>query len=159
MQYGDEHGPLDRKPEGAVLQEIVEDRVDPQPLPDLAEQHRPADPLRRNGERAVGVLVERGDQQHLVGEPGARGDEGSERAGGDQFIGAAEIGDHPLTHRGAFAPVLDDLHVAALAGRLEAEEHGRSQSSTTESKLQPKIKCKNHADVALHFARAARCQQ
>jgi hypothetical protein len=36
-------------------------------------------------------------------------------AGGDQFVGAAEIGDHPLAHRRAVALVFDDLHVAALA--------------------------------------------
>ena len=44
-----------------------------------------------------------------------RDDERSERAGGRQFVGAAEIGDDPLAHGGAFALVLDDLHVAARA--------------------------------------------
>jgi hypothetical protein len=126
VQRSDEHGALDRKLERAILQKIVEHRADPQSLPDPAEQHRPADPLRRHRQRAVGVLVERGDEQHLVGKLGARGDEGSERAGGGQFVGAAQIGDHSLAYGGAVAPVLDDLHIAALAGRLEAEEHGRS---------------------------------
>ena len=125
-QRGDEHGALDRKPERAILEQIVEDRAGPQPLPDPTEQHRPADPLRGHRQRAVRVLVERGDEQHLVGELGARGDEGSKRAGAGQFVGAAEIGDHPLADGGAVALVLDDLHVTALAGGLEAEEHGRS---------------------------------
>ncbi len=124
MQRGDEHGPLDRKPEPARLQQIGQDVGDAEPLPDPAEQHRSADPLRRNRQRAFGVLVERINQQHLIGELGPRGDEGSERAGGGQFVGAAEIGDHPLAHRRAVAFVLDDLDVAALAGLLEAEEHG-----------------------------------
>ena len=41
-------------------------------------------------------------------------------------------------------PVLDDLHLTALAGLLEAEEHGAlTQPSTTESDSPPKIKRKN----------------
>ena len=71
-------------------------------------------------------MIERADEQHLVGELGARGDEGSERTGGGQFVGAAEIGDDFLAHSGAVSLVLDDLHVAAFAGLLEAEEHGPS---------------------------------
>ena len=66
------------------------------------------------------------DQQHLIGELGPRGDQRGERAGGRQFVGAAEIGDHPLADRRAVAFVLDDLDVAALAGLLEAEKHGPS---------------------------------
>jgi hypothetical protein len=126
MQRGDKHGALDRKLERAILQQIVENRANPLPLPDSVEQHRPADPLRRNRQRPFGALIERADQQDLVGEPGPRGDERGERAGGGQFVGAAEIGDHSLADGGAVAPVLDDLDVTALAGRLEAEEHGRS---------------------------------
>ncbi len=155
MQRGDEYGTLDRELERAILQEIVEDSADPQPLPDFAEQRRAADPLRRRRQRAVRVLVERGDEQHLVGELGARGEERSERAGSGQFVGAAEVGDHPLADGGAVALVLDDLHVAALAGGLEAEEHGRSRSSTTESESLPEIKPKNDPDAALHFEKIA----
>src|SRR5208337_638371 len=126
MQSGDEHGALDRKLEPALLQQTIEDRANPQPLPDPPEQQGSADPLGGDRQRAFGVLVERMNQQHLIGELGARGDERSERAGGGQLVGAAEIGDHLLADSGAVAPVLDDLHVAALAGLLEAEEHGRS---------------------------------
>src|SRR5271165_5570241 len=36
----------------------------------------------------------------------------SERAGGGQLVGAAEIGDHTLAHGRAVARVLDDLHVS-----------------------------------------------
>src|SRR5208337_929796 len=125
MQRGDEHGALDRKLERALVQQIIEDRANPQPIPDPAEQQGSADPSGGDRQRAF-VLVERMDQQHLIGELGARGDERSERAGGGQLVGAAEIGDHLLADSGAVAPVLDDLHVAALAGLLEAEEHGRS---------------------------------
>jgi hypothetical protein len=132
MQGGDEDGALDRELEPALLHQIIEDRGNPQPLPDSAEQQRSADPLGGDRQRALGILVERIDE-HLIGELCARGDERRERAGGGQLVGAAEIGDHPLAHGGAVARVLDDLHVAALAGLLEAEEHGPSLSSTTES--------------------------
>ncbi len=126
MQRCDKHGAFNRKLEPALLQQIIEDPANPQPLPDSVEQHRPADPLGGDRERAFAILVERVDQQQLIGELCARGDERSQPAGGGQFVGAAEIGDHPLAHRRAVALVLDDLHAAALAGGLEAEEHGRS---------------------------------
>ena len=153
VQGGDEDGALDRELEPALLHQIIEDRANPQPLPDSAEQQRSADPLGGDRQRALGILVERIDQQHLIGELGARGKERSERAGGGQLVGAAEIGDHPLAHGRAVAPVLDDLHVAAPAGPLEAEEHGPSLSSTTKSNSPPNIKRKYCANVALHFGK------
>src|SRR5271166_2807108 len=131
MQRGDEHDALDRKLERALLQQMGQDVGDVEPLPNPAEQHRAADPL------------------------GRRSDERGERARGAQFVGTAEIGDHPLADGGAVARVLDDLHVAALAGSLEAEEHGPSLSSTTESDSSPNIKRKNCANVALHFEKPA----
>ena len=142
MQRGDEHGALDRKLERALLQQMGQDVGDAEPLPDPAEQHRPTDPLRRNRQRAFGVLVERVDEQHLIGELGPRSDERGKRAGGGQLVGAADIGDHPLADGGAVALVLDDLHVAAFAGLLEAEEHGPSLSSTTESNSYPESSAK-----------------
>src|SRR5271169_5156456 len=44
MQRGDEHGALDRKLERALVQQIIEDRANPQPIPDPAEQQGSADP-------------------------------------------------------------------------------------------------------------------
>ena len=126
VQRGDEHGALDRKPEPALLQQIIENHADPQSLPDSAKQHRPADPLRRNRQCRSSVLVERADEQHLIGELCARSDQRGECSGGGQFIGAAEIGDDLLADGCSIALVLDDLHVAALAGLLQAEEHGGS---------------------------------
>ena len=155
MQGGDEDGALDRKLECALLQQADQDVGDADPLPDSAKQQGSADPLGRDRQRALGILVERIDQQHLIGELGARGDERSERAGGGQLVGAAEIGDHPLAHGRAVARVLDDLHIAALAGLLEAEEHGPSLSSTTESNSKSNIKRKNCANVALQFEKTA----
>ena len=101
MQRRDEHGPLDRKLERALLEQVGQHGVDPEPLPDPAKQQRPADPLRRNRQRAFGVLVERVDEQHLIGELGPRSDERGERAGGGRLVGAADIGDHSLADSGA----------------------------------------------------------
>ena len=50
----------------------------------------------------------------------------------DHPLGSFQVG-IGVAHGRAVARVLDDLHVAALAGPLEAEEHGPSLSSTTES--------------------------
>src|SRR6202022_2019845 len=155
MQGGDEDGALDRKLECALLQQADQDVGDAEPLPDSAKQQGSADPLGGDRQRALGIFVERIDQQHLIGELGARGNERSERAGGGQLVGAAEIGDHPLAPGAPAPPVLDNLHVAALAGPLEAEEHGPSLSSTTESDSKPNIKRKNRANVALHFEKTA----
>jgi IS66 C-terminal element len=42
-QRGDEHGALDRKLERALVQQIIEDRANFQPIPDPAEQQVSAD--------------------------------------------------------------------------------------------------------------------
>jgi hypothetical protein len=80
--------------------------------------------LARDRQRTLGVLVERVDEQDLIGELGARGKKRGKRAGGGQVVGAAEIGDDGLALARAFAFVLDDLDVAAVARLLETEEHG-----------------------------------
>ena len=58
MQRGDEHGALDRKLNARSFSK-GQDIGDAEPLPDPTEQHRPTDPLRRNRQRAFGVLVQR----------------------------------------------------------------------------------------------------
>ncbi len=124
MQRGDEHGALDGKLEAAVGQQIGENLGNAEPRPDPAEQQRSAQALGRRGQDAALVLIEGGDQHHLVGELGPRGEQRGERAGGFELVGAAERGDDTLAHGALDALVLDDLHVSAFAGLLEAEEHG-----------------------------------
>src|SRR5208283_1347717 len=124
MQRRNEHGALNGKLEGAVSEQIAENLRDAQPLPDFAKQQRAAEALGRGRHRAALVLIEGGDQHHLVGELGARGEQRGERAGGFELVGAAERGDDTLAHGALDALVLDDLHVSAFAGLLEAEEHG-----------------------------------
>ena len=62
MQRGDEDGALDRELEGALLQQVGQDVGDAEPFPNPAEQLWPADPLGRNRQRPVDVLVERMDE-------------------------------------------------------------------------------------------------
>ena len=124
MQGGDEHGALHREFEGAVLQQITQNIGDAESFPYLAEQQWPADALRRDRQRPVGVFVQRVDEKHLIGELGSRGEQRSQCAGGGEFVGAAEIGDDGLAHGAVDAFVLNDLNVAPFAGLFEAEEHG-----------------------------------
>ena len=124
MQGGDEDGALHRKFEGAILQQIAQNIGDAEPVPYFAEQQRSADALGRDRQRPVGVFVERVDEKHLIGELGSRGKQRGQCAGGDEFVGAAEIGDDGLAHGTIDALVLDDLNIGAFAGLLDAEEHG-----------------------------------
>ena len=65
-------GALDGKAELARRQQAIQHFGDPEPLPQPAEQQRTADPLGIERQAAV-ILIERLQQQHLVGELGARG--------------------------------------------------------------------------------------
>jgi len=58
MQRGDEHGALDGELETPVGEQLAENPGNAEPLPDFAEQQRPADAHRRGGQRATLVLVE-----------------------------------------------------------------------------------------------------
>ena len=127
MQRGDEDSALDRKFECTMLQQLLEHRGDAEPVPDAAEQQRSADALGRNRQRSVGVLVERADEQHLVSELGAGRKQRGKCAGRDEIVGAPEIGDDGLAHGTINALVLDHLDISAIAGLLDAEEHGASE--------------------------------
>ena len=84
MQRGDEHGALDRKLECALFQQIIEHRANPKPIPIRPNSKGP--PIRLAATDNVRrVLVQRTDEQHLVGELRARSQQRSERAGGDQL--------------------------------------------------------------------------
>ncbi len=123
MQCGNKNGALDSEFEAAILQQLREDVADPEPLPDFAEQQRPADALGLSRHRPFGVRIKRVDEEHLIGELGAGSKQRGQGAGSRKLVGAAEIGDDGLAHGGTFALVLDDLHVAAFAGFFDAEEH------------------------------------
>ena len=60
----------------------------------IGEQQRSADALGPT--RSVGVLVERVDEQYLVSELGPGSQQRGESAGGDQIVGAPQIGDDGL---------------------------------------------------------------
>jgi hypothetical protein len=122
VQGGNEDGALNRKAKAAPGQQPGQHLADAEFLPKTAKQQWPADPLGIERQAAV-VGFQRLQQQHLIGEPGTRGDEASQGAGGDQRLGAAEIGDHRLPDAAGNASVLDDLEIAAPARLLDPEEH------------------------------------
>jgi len=124
MQRGDEDGALHWKLKGAIFQKIAKNICDPEPLPDFTKQQRSADALGARRPCAVGVFIERIDEQHLIGEFGATGEQRGQGARGGEFIGASEIGDDGLAHGSVDALVLDDLDVAAFAELFDAEVHG-----------------------------------
>ena len=132
MQRGDEHGALDRKLERALLQQMGQDIGDAEPLQIRPNSIGPPIRFRRNRQRAFGVLVERVDEQHLIGELGP---EAMREASAPEARNSSARPTLAITLWRTAAPsrlVLDDLHVAAFAGLLEAEEHGPSLSSTTD---------------------------
>ena len=156
VQSANEDSALDRELERAVLQQITEHVGDAEPFPDPAEQQRSADTFGGNGQRSVGVLVERVDEQHLVSELGAGGEQRGESAGGDEIVGAPHIGDDGLAHRAVDALVLDHLDVGAAAGLLDAEEHDAlPKHSITESDSGSTIKPIIYANVAPRFEKTA----
>ena len=109
VQRGDEDRALDRKLKGTVLEQLGEHGGDAEPFPDPAEQQRSTDALGRNRQRSVGILVERADEQHLVSELGPRRKQRGKCAGGDEIVGAPEIGDDGLAHGAINVLVLDHL--------------------------------------------------
>src|SRR5450756_291841 len=156
VQSADENSALDRELERAVLQQFTEHVGDAEPFPDPAKQQRSADPFGGNGQRSVGVLVERVDEQHLVGELGAGGEQRGESAGRNEVVGAPQIGDDGLAHGAVDALVLDHLDVGATVGLFDAEEHSAlPKHSITESDSGSTIKLIIYANVAPRFEKIA----
>ena len=71
MQRGDERRPLDRKLERALLEQLARMASIPSRSQILPNSSRSANPFGRDRQRAFVVLVERVDQQDLIGELGA----------------------------------------------------------------------------------------
>ena len=103
-------------------------------LPQPPEQQRRTDALAREAGGLLGI-VQGGEQQDLLAEAGAGGEQRGEAAAGGEFVGAAEGGDDVLADGAAVAAVLDDLEVAARSGGLEAEEHGALQTEHHDNSL------------------------
>src|SRR5215469_15222893 len=122
VQGRHKHGALDGKAELARRQQAIQHLADAELLPQPREQQRTADPPGIERQAAV-ILIERLQQQHLVGELGARGEQCGQRTRRDQRLGTAEIGNHRLAHGAANAAALDNLNVGARARLLNPKEH------------------------------------
>src|SRR5450830_1620198 len=156
VQSANEDSALDRKLERAVLQQLTEHVGDAEPFPYPAEQQRSANSFGGNGQRSVRILVEGVDEQHLVGELGAGGEQRGESAGRDDVVGAPQIGDDGLAHGAVDALVLDHLDVGTTAGLLDAEEHDAlPKHSITESDSGPTIKPIIFTNVTPRFEKPA----
>src|SRR6202035_4466824 len=108
----------------------------------------------------VAVFIERRDEQHLVRELGAGGEERRQSAGRDEVIGAPQIGDDGLAHGAVETRVLDYLDVSAMARFFDAKKHGDLQKqATTESDSFSQIKIQIYANVAPRFEKAAALHQ
>jgi hypothetical protein len=104
VQDGDEHRALDREVEAAATQQVGEDRGNPQPLPQPAEQQRAADADTRE---APGLHV--GEDHRPLAVAGERGDQPIELAAGQQHVLAPEGADDLLAHPPAVADALDKI--------------------------------------------------
>ena len=85
VQGGREHGALDGKLEGAVLEHLSQNIGDTALLPQPAKQQRSADALGGHGESAVFVLIAGIEEHDLMAELGARG----EQEANAEFISAS----------------------------------------------------------------------
>src|SRR5262245_45333476 len=122
MEHGQEDGPLDSEFVAALGEQGRQDRLAAGLLPQPLADESGADALAGDdGRLAVGVG---GEQEGMLGEASAGGEQGVELAGGLQMVEAAEGGEDALAGTAALTGVLDDLHVAARAGRFDAEEQG-----------------------------------
>jgi hypothetical protein len=123
VQDGGEDGALDAELEAAASEQVLDHRPAAGLLPQPPEQQRAADTA--SGQAwPIGIRGEGGEEHDLVAEAGAGGEQGSQSAGGGEFVGAADGGDDVLAVDAVLAAVLDDLEVGAGPGGLEAEEHG-----------------------------------
>jgi hypothetical protein len=127
VQDGGEDRPLDREGEGAAGEQLLDHRPAAGLLPQAAEEQGCADPACLQPRLVLGV-AEGGEQQDLLAEPGAGGEESGEATRGGELVEAAKGGDDLLADGAAFTAVFDDLQVAARTGGLEAEEHGALQA-------------------------------
>ena len=79
--------------------------------------------LAPTASRTVTVFVEGADEQHLIGQFSATGKERGQGAGGNEIVGATEIGNDRLLYRAINPVVFDYLHVGARSGLFDTEEH------------------------------------
>src|SRR3954453_366223 len=150
VQYGGEDGPLDRKLEPALSQQILDHGLAAGLLPQPLEEQRGTDALGQHA-RALKVRLESREQQNLLAVARPGGEQGRQAAPCREFIGAAEGGNDLLAYGAALALVRDDLQVAARPGLLDAEEHGALSRTPRYQQFRLIGNRKTLRDVALQF--------
>ena len=79
----------------AAGEQLLEHGPAADPIPQPLEQQRAADAARGQAQ-PFGIPLEGGEQHDLVAETGAGGEQGGQRAGGGERVGAAESGNDVL---------------------------------------------------------------
>ena len=119
---------LDGKAELAPAKFVFDHAAEAEVLPQFFEDERGADSPHGSGAEAPGAMAL--DDADLLREAGEGLRERVEVAMGFEAVEAPQRGDDALPGLPAVAPVLDDLKVAARAGRLDADEHWRAPLGT-----------------------------
>ncbi len=128
MEDGEKYRALDREAELPAAELVLDHAAEAEILPQLFEDESGADPPHGSGAEAAGAMAL--DDADLLGEAGEGLRERVEVALGFEAVKAPERGDDALPGLPAVAFVLDDLEVAARAGRFDADEHGRAPLGT-----------------------------
>src|SRR5262249_39772209 len=115
VQDGEEDGAFDGGLEAALRQEVAEHVAAARPLPEAPEDEGRAD-AAGGDDGGLTVLVG-GQHEGLLGEAGTGDEEGVELAGLLEEVEAAEGAEDALPGAAAVPEVLDELEVAAGAGR------------------------------------------
>jgi len=160
VQHAGKHRALQREAELASGGEALDHRRTAGLLAQAAEDQRSAD--ARGGRGLQRAVLQAGDQQGGLGEPGAGLQQGLELASGLEVADTAERGQHALARGGTVTGVLHQLQVATRSGWLDAEEHAAPRIGTAWiarnlGKLRKRqcIAWSQLCDVAPHFRTCA----
>ena len=113
---------LDGEGKAALREQPIQHRTNAELVPQPRKQQRAAESASPASARLLSSWSTPLKQQRLVREFGARGEQGGERARGDQSIGAAKDPQSPIEHRTANALVRDNMQIATPAQFLDPKD-------------------------------------
>ena len=121
-EHGQERGAFGGEFKAPVTEQLGQDVVTAGQMPGAVEEERGSDAAGgEDGKLSVAVGSE---QQGVLRETGAGGEQGVELAGLLELVESSEGGEDPLAGAAPVPGVLDELEVLAGPGGFDAEEHG-----------------------------------
>ena len=123
VQHGGEDGPLDRKLEPALSEQILDHGPAAGLLPQPPEQQRRADALAGKPLGVAGLDLR--EDHGPLGVAGDRAGQALEGAGGGDGLLAAEVLDDALLGAAVLAHGLDEIEVGVAVDALLADEHAK----------------------------------